>query len=132
MLNDIKHRTRTGRDRGMTLPELLIVVSIMGILGAVVAAAVTVSYRTVTGTEGRVNVARAEQSIDTWLPADLTSTDVTDTTLPAVDDSPGATPCGNPTSCDGVDMGGVNLLQLAWRTLVDQPHPNPPVEVITR
>ncbi len=115
----------SGRDRGMTLPEVLIVVSVMGIVMAVITAAIIVTFRNVESTEGRVNVARAEQNIDTWLPADLASTDVTDVTLPAVDIDPDASPCGD---CTGIDMSGANALQLAWKTSIG----SPPVEVTTR
>ncbi len=128
MLTETLHKARSGRDRdaGMTLPELLIVISVMGLLVTVIAAAITVSFRTIGGTEGRVNVARAEQAIDTWLPADLTSTDVTDMALPAVDTDPAASPCGN---CGSIDLSGANALQLAWKTTLPG---SPPVDVITR
>ncbi|NNE12084.1 MAG: VWA domain-containing protein [Ilumatobacter sp.] len=110
----------------MTLPELLIAMTVLGIIATVLAAAVVVTLRQVDSTEGRVNVARAEQSIGTWLPSDLASTDVGDTTLPAVDLDPAATPCGN---CGGIDLSGANALQLAWKTTVAGP---PATEVITR
>jgi len=120
----------------MTLPEVLIVTSVMGILVTVVAATITVSFRTVTGAEGRANVARAEQSIDTWLPADLTSTDVTDVLLPAVDTAPSAVPCtpaqGAPASCDGIPMTGANALQLAWKTTMPEIPPAAAYDVVTR
>jgi prepilin-type N-terminal cleavage/methylation domain-containing protein len=128
MLNDTQTKTqsRRRRDAGMTLPELLIVISVMGILTTVIAATITVTFRTVDASEGRVNVARAEQSIDRWLPADLTSTDVTDIALPAVDITPSASPCGN---CGALDLSGVNALQLAWKTSIAG---SPPIVVITR
>lgn len=109
----------------MTLPEVIISVLVMGIISATVASAVIVSLRQADSTEGRVNVARAEQSVGTWLPADLASTDVSRTDLPAVDTNPGATPCG---SCGSIDLSGSNALQLAWSTMVG----TPPTEVITR
>lgn len=116
----------THRDRGMTLPEILIVVSVMGIVMSVITAAIIVTFRQADSTEGRVNVARAEQSIDTWLPADLASTDVTNVALPAVDIDPAASPCGN---CGSIDMSGANAMQLAWTTTVAGP---PAVDLITR
>ena len=109
----------------MTLPEILIVISVMGIVLSVITAAIIVTFRQADSTEGRVNVARAEQSMDTWLPADLASTDVTDLTLPAVDIDPDASPCGN---CGGIDMSGANALQLAWTTTQG----SPPVDIVTR
>jgi prepilin-type N-terminal cleavage/methylation domain-containing protein len=101
------------RDAGMTLPELLISITLTGLLASVLAAALTVTLKQASSTEGRANVARAESSIDTWLPADLASTDVNDTTLPAVSVDPAATPCG---TCIGIDMSGTNALQLAWES----------------
>ncbi len=113
------------RDAGTTLPELLIVVSMMGIFAAVIGAAITVSFRVAQSSEGRVNLARAEQNIDIWLPADLASTNVKDTDLPAVNLDPTATPCGN---CGSIDLSGANALQLAWTTLSPG---TPPVEITT-
>lgn len=122
-------RTRPARrdaDRGFTLPELLIVITMMGMLTAVMAAAVVTTLRVSGSSEGRVNVARAEQNIGIWLPADLASTDVLDVTLPAVDTTPSATPCGN---CGTLDLSGANALQLAWKT---SQAGSPPIEIITR
>ncbi len=124
--NHVTHsRKSRRRDTGATLPELLIVMTMMGIIAAVVGAAITVSFRVATNSEGRVNLARAEQNIDIWLPADLASTNVKDTDLPAVDLDATATPCGN---CGSLDLSGANALQLAWTTLVPGP---PPVEITT-
>jgi hypothetical protein len=97
----------------MTLPEVLIVITLMGMLAAVLSTAITVTLRSSAGAEGRANVARAESSIDIWLPADLASTDVNNLTLPAVDLDANATPCGN---CGGIDLSGTNAMQLAWQT----------------
>ena len=129
MLDNDQTHGRTGlpvRDRGMTLPELLISVSIVGLIAAVLSSAIIVTFRQADSTQGRINVARAEQSVDTWLPADLASTDVTRTDLPAVDTDPAATPCGN---CGSIDMSGANALQLAWNTTVPG---SPPVDIVTR
>jgi prepilin-type N-terminal cleavage/methylation domain-containing protein len=120
-------RTSTrGRDAGMTLPELLIAVAVMGLIASVLSASIIVTLRQSRSTEGRINVARSEQSIDTWLPTDLASTDVTNTTLPAVDVDADATPCGN---CGTLDLSGANALQLAWTTTEVGP---PAVDVVTR
>jgi prepilin-type N-terminal cleavage/methylation domain-containing protein len=104
---------RSAKDGGFTLPELLISITLTGLLVSVLAAALVVTLRQAKSTEGRANIARAESSIDTWLPADLASTDVSNDTLPAVDRNPWATPCG---LCTGIDLGGTNALQLAWET----------------
>lgn len=108
----MSHRARP-IDRGMTLPELLISMALMGVLATVLAASISVTLRQSTSTEGRTNVARAEAAIDTWLPADLASTDVNNVDLPAVDLDPAATPCG---TCMGIDLSGTNALQLAWES----------------
>jgi hypothetical protein len=107
----------------MTLIELVVAVALMGLIATVIGAAITVTFRQQTSTQGRVNVARAEQSIDTWIPADLASTDTTAdfealygagyAGLMPVDTAPNASPCGN---CGTLDMSGSNALQLAWFT----------------
>jgi hypothetical protein len=107
----------------MTLIELVVAVSLMGLIATVIGAAITVTFRQQAATEGRVNVARGEQSIDTWIPADLASTDTTAdfealygpayAGLTPVDTAPDASPCGN---CGGLDLSGSNALQLAWFT----------------
>ena len=99
------------RDRGMTLPELLISVAIIGLIAVAISGAVVVTLRQQSSTEGRLNVARAEQSISMWIPADLSSADDVNT-------DPGASPCGT-TVCDGIDLGtGSNVLLLSWSTMV--------------
>lgn len=95
------------RDRGMTLPELLIAVTISALLAGVLASSLIVTLRQHDNTEGRLNVARAEQNVSMWMPADLASAE-------AVDTDPAATPCGAAT-CDGIYLGdGSNVLQLEW------------------
>ena len=106
------------RDFGLTLPELLITITLMGLLATVLSAAITVTLRQADSTEGRANVARSESSVDTWLPADLASTDVNNldvagTGFPAVELDPAAEPCG---LCGSIDLSGTNAMQLAWET----------------
>lgn len=76
------------RDAGMTLPELLIAITVMGMLIAVVSSALIVTMRTQASTEGRLNVARAEQTVGIWLPGDLASAGV-------VSVEPDWSPCGH-------------------------------------
>ncbi len=98
------------RDGGMTLPELLITITMMGLLMTVLSSAVIVTLRQQDNTEGRLNVAQAEQSISMWIPADLSSASVVDT-------SPDASPCGA-TVCDGIDLSsGSNVLMLSWENV---------------
>ena len=122
----VQRRAKHLRDSGLTLPELLIVITVMGALAAVLSTALIVTLRQATGAEGRANVARAETAIDTWLPADLASTDIGNTALPAVNLDPAAEPCGN---CGSIDLSGANALQLAWTTTVPG---TPPATVTTR
>ena len=67
---------RRAGDAGMTLPELLISISIMGIIIGVISSALIVTLRQQDATEGRINVARSEQSVGLWLPGDLASAGV--------------------------------------------------------
>lgn len=97
------------RDRGMTLPELLISVSIIGVIAVAISSAIVVTLRQQDNTEGRLNVARAEQAISLWIPADLASADTVDT-------GPSVSPCGA-TTCAGIDLSsGSNVLMMTWTT----------------
>jgi hypothetical protein len=95
----------------MTLPELLIAVTIVGLLVTVLSSALIVTMGQHDNTEGRLNVARAEQSVSLWIPADLSSADTVDT-------APQVTPCGL-SVCDGIDLSDAsNVLTLSWSTEV--------------
>lgn len=105
--NDSPATRIAARDRGVTLPELLIVVSIVGLIVAVLSTSVIVTLRQNDNTEGRINVARAEQNVGMWMPADLASANVVDT-------SPNASPCGAAV-CDGIVLSnGSNVVMLTW------------------
>ncbi len=93
----------------MTLVELLVSVAVLGIVGSVVAAAVIIVFRQIGNTQGRTEVARSEQNVSLWLPADLSSAE-------SVDTKPESTPCGS-TVCDGVNLAeGSNVIMLSWST----------------
>lgn len=99
-------RARRGADRGLTLPELLIAIVVIGLVGAVVTAGVSVTLRQQQATQGRVDVARWEQNLGMWLPDDLSSAS-------SLSDDPLASPCGG--SCAGINMAaGSNVLFLSW------------------
>ena len=105
-VRSIRTGSSTG-DRGMSLVELLISIGLMGILAAVLSSAVIVTLRQQDNSMGRVNVAREEQQVSLWVPADLSSSDT-------VDISPWVTPCGA-TVCDGIDLSdGSNVMMLSW------------------
>ncbi len=100
---------RRQRDAGMTLPELLIAIVLLGMIMTVLSSAVIVTLRQQEATEGRINVARSEQTIGMWIPADLSS-------AATVETRPDATPCGTAV-CGGIDLsGGSNVLLLSWST----------------
>jgi prepilin-type N-terminal cleavage/methylation domain-containing protein len=109
---------RQGRDSGMTLPEVLIAITVLGMIIAVLSSAVVVTLRQQSSTEGRLNVARSEQSIGMWLPGDLASAGV-------VSVEPDWSPCGHievdgawePTGAECPPLGlpaGSNALMLGW------------------
>lgn len=105
--------TRRSRD-GFTLIEVLIVVTIMGVISAALAVAFTVVVRTAPPTEARADDARSLLGISTWLPADVSATPHAPETAATNfwDDSPGRT-----TGCTGGDAG-INLVRLSWRESV--------------
>lgn len=114
-MSDIDNQSRTG-DKGMTLVELVVSISMLGLLTAVLSSAIIVTLRQQDNTTGRLNVAVAEQAISMFIPPDLASANIVDT-------SPQATPCpddrlvalGGAAVCDGIDLStGSNVLQLEW------------------
>jgi hypothetical protein len=85
----------------------------MGLITAVISAAIIVTFRQADSTEGRLNVARAEQNIGFYMPNDLAS-------AAEVDTDPAITPCG--TSCPpGLNLTGSNALLLTWTTTAPGP-----------
>ncbi len=86
----------------MTLIELLVSVMVIGAIATVLAAAVTVTFRQQDSTEARLEVARWEQGLALWLPADLTSATV-------VSAEEGEQPCVDP-----ICTFGSNALMLSW------------------
>jgi hypothetical protein len=91
----------------MTLPEVLVAITVLGIIIAVLSSTLIVTMTQQSSSEGRLNVARAEQNVGLWMPADLSSADVANT-------DPWASPCGA-TVCNGIDLSkGSNVLMLTW------------------
>jgi hypothetical protein len=103
------HDETAGRDRGSTLPELLITIMLLGLVTTSLTAAVIVMVRQQDNTEGRLNVARSEANVAMWLPADLASAETVDVT-------PGASPCGNDCPASAI-TGGSNTVMLTWDSL---------------
>src|SRR5512143_2269439 len=97
---------RPSRDRGMTLPEVLISVTLTGLLVTALAMSITVVLKQSDNTTGRVNNARSEQNVSMWMPTDLASAD-------SVSTDPAAMPCDAPCPA-GANLGGSNALMLTW------------------
>ncbi len=90
----------------MTLPEVLVSVTVTGMLVAAMAMATTVILRQADNSRGRVSNTRSEQSVGLWMPTDLASAENVDTAA-------SASPCG--TNCpSNVNVSGSNALMLSW------------------
>ncbi|MEK7423439.1 MAG: prepilin-type N-terminal cleavage/methylation domain-containing protein [Actinomycetota bacterium] len=100
------HKRR--RDRGMSLPEVMIAVTVMGLVVGTLAMVTSVILRQLDNTEGRTNNARSEQNVSLWMPTDLSSAE-------SVDTDPAAVPCGPTPACPpSAELGGSNALMLSW------------------
>lgn len=106
----------TNRDRGFSLPEVLISVTITAVLLTALVSAVSVVLRSADNNLGRTNNARSEQSVGLWMPSDLASAETVITT-------PGPPPAAVP--CGGIGQGacpagwvheGSNTLLLTWHS----------------
>jgi hypothetical protein len=94
----------------MTLPEVLITVVISGLLVTGMASATMVVLSQHDNSEGRLNNARSEQTVGTWLPSDLASAE-------DIDNRAQATPCGTapqPACPSNITLSGSNALMLTW------------------
>ena len=101
-------RTRRVRDAGMTLPEVLVAMTVTGLIAAALGMASTVLVRQIDNTSGRTNNARSEQNVGVYMPGDLSSAEQVDT-------SAGALPCGPSPACPATaDISGSNALMLTW------------------
>ncbi|MEQ8436457.1 MAG: prepilin-type N-terminal cleavage/methylation domain-containing protein [Ilumatobacter fluminis] len=109
--------SRTKRDQGMTLIELLVTIAVLGLIATVIAAAVTVVLRQSPETIARADSARWEQNLGTWLPADLSSAEFpADSDGDGIPDDPseaidfaGYEPCGT-AEC----TWGDNVAHFSW------------------
>jgi prepilin-type N-terminal cleavage/methylation domain-containing protein len=106
-LYKIVARLRKGRDAGMTLPEVLIAVTISGMIVSVMSSAIVLVLRQTDNAEGRVNNAISEQNVALWMPGDLASSD--EVLLGA-----GDSPCFPAEPCDPAYTAGSNALLLVW------------------
>ena len=66
-------RASSHDDRGMTLVELLLTVTILGIIMSSLAAAVIVMLRTEAPTRDRISESKDVTFLQAWIPTDLAS-----------------------------------------------------------
>ena len=103
---------RQHRDAGMTLPELLVSVTLTAILATTLAVATNVMLSNRENTMGRANNSRSEQNVGLFMPTDLASSESEDT-------DPGAVPCGPTPACPSTALiAGSNALLLTWTSSV--------------
>ena len=106
--NTSNRRARRGDDAGMTLPEVLVAMTVTGLVAAALGMASSVIMRQVDNTQGRTNNARSEQNVGVYMPSDLSSAEQVDVTA-------GAVPCGpDPVCPTTADVSGSNALMLTW------------------
>src|SRR5262245_45359192 len=113
----------------MTLVELVVVIGLIGLVVTVLSAAIVVTLRQAPTLNARLDNARWEQNLGTWLPADLTSADIPSPFVKSDDEPPVDIP--NPDYYDPTDATfpgsggipgcvpavcgfGVNVLHLEW------------------
>lgn len=101
------HRPSRRRDAGFSLPELLITIVVMGLVFGVISGTLIVTMRQQPATEGRLNVARAEQNVSMWIPSDLASAS-------AVTTDPAASPCGDSCPPDLLLGLGSSAMMVSW------------------
>jgi prepilin-type N-terminal cleavage/methylation domain-containing protein len=105
---------RSRPDRGFTLTEVLIVVSIIGLLSIVIALVFSVIVRTAPATEARADDARSLLGLSQWIPADVASTPPG-----SIDISVGGRRANS--GCTGAAQTdpGEDLLFLSWAGIAD-------------
>jgi prepilin-type N-terminal cleavage/methylation domain-containing protein len=102
-MTDRRTTSRLHRDGGFTLPELLLVIAIMGIISTAIFSGISVVLRNQDSTLGRLSQQRNIQGLTTWLPADVASTP----------------PNGLVIGGGGCGSGGQAVLGLTWTETVD-------------
>ena len=105
----MSYRRQGGRsDRGFTLIEVLVVISILGTIMSALALAFVAIVKTTPGTETRIDDARSTRGLATWLSHDTTSAPpfLPEQAAGGIDLSSSADDCG-------VAVGD-NILHLTW------------------
>lgn len=98
------YRRNRRHDDGFTLVEVVIVVSLIGLVATVIAAVFVTIVRTTPANEDRTDDSRALLGLTTWLPQDVGSG-----TPASFLKGPHSSLCGS-----GVDAGSQGLLQMSW------------------
>lgn len=93
----------TRRDQGFTLIEMLLAITMVGLVSVVIATTITVSLRNLPSTQDRADSAVLVQGLTTFLPPDVDSAEPGqfNTTATTISGCPGPSP-------------GDNMLRLAW------------------
>src|SRR5258706_10072612 len=120
-------RARPEGDKGMTLPELLVSITLTGVLLTSLAMTANGMISNRANTFGRTNNSRSEQNVGLVMPTHLASSESEDT-------DPWAVPCGPTAGADntlgtaddvpappcpvGALIQGSNALQLTWTSSV--------------
>ena len=111
-------RRRSSSDRGMTLVELLVVTSLLGLVMFVIAATFVTILRVTPSTEYRIDDARSTRGLQTWLVRDFASTPphVYDpgTRTGYVDGSQSSPAAAGVPAGDVCISSGIHVLFMAW------------------
>lgn len=106
-------RSSTQRSHGFTLVEVIVVVSILGLVAAAIAATFTVIVRTNPSSQERADDARALLNLTRWLPDDVAST-YTYPYFVTPDRPNGFVPNGSQPRCETDAAERASLLNLSW------------------
>jgi prepilin-type N-terminal cleavage/methylation domain-containing protein len=102
------------RDRGLTLVELIVVITVIGGIVLVLSAAATVTLRQGGDTRGDVDVARWEQALALWLPPDIASANPVAFAAAFGDATAPTSAVLAPSGCGSECGGSANALLLVW------------------
>lgn len=97
-----QHSPRRRTDSGLTLVEMLVAISVIGLIATVIAAVVGAAVRNNPAVELRTDTAHTLQGVITWLPQDIDSTPPTGFDIAAT------------TASGCAESPGTNLLRLEW------------------